>query len=114
MTSGLNHISRMKPGIASCFAPKSGTHQECTTSAAGQGKDGKYACDYPTDHLMKAISAKLETKNPGAFDFLKKMKWSDNDQNTVTEYKNADNMTIDQAAQKWVDANPTVWQAWLK
>lgn len=85
----------------------------CTKSAADQGKDHKYACDYPTDHLLKAISAKLETKNPGAFDFLKKMTWTDLDQNTVTKYKNEDKMTIEAAAQKWVDANPTVWKAWL-
>jgi glycine betaine/proline transport system substrate-binding protein len=85
----------------------------CTASAAGQGKDGKYACDYPTDHLMKAISAKLQTKNPAAFDFLKKMKWTDNDQNTVTRYKNEDGMTMEAAAQKWVDGNESVWKAWL-
>ena len=85
----------------------------CTASAAGQGKDGKYACDYPTDHLLKAISAKLETKNPAAFAFLEKMKWTDADQNTVTQYKNEDGMTIEVAAQKWVDANDSVGKAWL-
>ena len=85
----------------------------CNASAAGQGKDHKYACDYPTDHLMKAISANLETKNAAAFSFLKKMKWTDLDQNTVTKYKNEDGMTIEAAAQKWVDDNPTVWKAWL-
>jgi glycine betaine/proline transport system substrate-binding protein len=85
----------------------------CESSAAGQGKDGKYACDYPTDHLLKAISAKLETKNPAVFGFLKKMKWSDDDQNTVTKYKNEDGMTIEDAAQKWVDDNESVWKAWL-
>jgi glycine betaine/proline transport system substrate-binding protein len=85
----------------------------CEKSAAGQGKDGKYACDYPTDHLLKAISAKLETKNPAAFGFLEKMKWTDKDQNTVTTYKNEDGMTIDAAAQKWVDDNESVWKAWL-
>jgi glycine betaine/proline transport system substrate-binding protein len=86
---------------------------ECTASAAGQGKDGKYACDYPTDHLLKAISAKLETKNAAAFGFLEKKKWTDADQNTVTQYKNEDGMTIEAAAQKWVDANESVWKAWL-
>ncbi|MDQ1511658.1 MAG: glycine betaine/proline transport system substrate-binding protein [Actinomycetota bacterium] len=85
----------------------------CTKSAADQGKDHKYACAYPPDHLFKAISVKLETKNAGAFAFLKKMKWTDADQNTVTKYKNVDGMTIAAAAQKWVDDNPTVWQAWL-
>ena len=85
----------------------------CTKSAGDQGKDHKYACDYPTDHLLKAISAELKTKNPGAFAFLEKMKWTDKDQNTVTGYKNQDSMTMEAAAQKWVDDNPTVWQAWL-
>ena len=62
---------------------------------------------------MKAISAKLETKNPAAFDFLKNMKLTDVDQNTITSYKNVDGMTIEDAAQKWVDDNESVWQAWL-
>ena len=38
--------------------------KQCEVSAADQGKDGKYACDYPTDKLMKAISADLKSKNP--------------------------------------------------
>jgi glycine betaine/proline transport system substrate-binding protein len=86
---------------------------ECTKSAEGQGKDHKYACAYPPDHLFKAISAKLESKNAAAFDFLEKMKWTDNDQNTVTKYKNVDGMTMAAAAQKWVDENESVWKAWL-
>jgi glycine betaine/proline transport system substrate-binding protein len=85
----------------------------CDAARLSGDKDGKYNCDYPTDHLMKTVSAKLETKNPAAFKFLQNMKWTDADQNTVTTYKNADNMTIDEAAQKWVDDNPTVWQKWL-
>jgi glycine betaine/proline transport system substrate-binding protein len=86
---------------------------ECTKSAADGGNDHKYACAYPPDKLMKAISAKLETKNPGAFDFLKNMKLTDVDQNTITSYKNVDKMTIEQASQKWVDDNESVWKAWL-
>jgi glycine betaine/proline transport system substrate-binding protein len=86
---------------------------ECTKSAAGGGKDHKYACAYPPDKLMKAISAQLETKNPGAFNFLKNMKLTDVDQNTITSYKNVDGMTIEAAAQKWVDDNESVWQSWL-
>jgi glycine betaine/proline transport system substrate-binding protein len=86
---------------------------ECQKSAEGQGKDHKYACAYPPEYLFKAISADLETENPGAFDFLKQMKWTDQDQNTVTKYKNVDGMTIAAAAQKWVDENESVWKAWL-
>jgi glycine betaine/proline transport system substrate-binding protein len=86
---------------------------QCTASAAGQGKDGKYNCDYPTDPLLKAVSAQLQTKNPKVFKFLQKMNWTGQDQNLVTSYKNADKMSAEDAAQKWVDANPTLWKAWL-
>jgi glycine betaine/proline transport system substrate-binding protein len=86
---------------------------QCSASAAGQGKDGKYNCDYPTDPLLKAVSAKLQTKNPKVFKFLQKMNWTGGDQDLVTSYKNADGLTMAAAAQKWVDANPTVWKAWL-
>jgi glycine betaine/proline transport system substrate-binding protein len=85
----------------------------CTASAADQGKDGKYACDYPTDHLQKVISAKLESKNAAVFSFLKKFNWTEDDQNAVTTYKNQDGLTIEAAAQKWVDANEAKWKAWL-
>jgi glycine betaine/proline transport system substrate-binding protein len=86
---------------------------QCTASAAGQGKDGKYNCDYPTDPLLKAVSAKLQTKNAKVFQFLQKMNWTGQDQNLVTSYKNADKMSAEDAAQKWVDANASVWKAWL-
>jgi glycine betaine/proline transport system substrate-binding protein len=85
----------------------------CTAAASSPDTYSKYNCDYPTDHLMKAISAKLETKNPAAFAFLKKMTWTAEDQNTVTGYKNQGGMTIDAAAEKWVNDNATVWQKWL-
>ena len=86
----------------------------CTASAADTGKDGKYACDYPTDHLMKAISAKLKTKNAAVFGFLQRMKWTAADQNTVTTYKNQDGLTMEAAAQKWVDANKATVDSWVK
>jgi glycine betaine/proline transport system substrate-binding protein len=86
---------------------------ECTQSAEGQGEDGKYACAYPPDELYKAISAKLESKNPAAFGFLQKFELTDTDQNTITSYKNVDDMTIEEAAQKWVDENESTWQEWL-
>lgn len=86
--------------------------EECAASAADQGKDGKYACDYPTDKLMKTISAKLKDDNPKVYEFLKKMNWTSEDQNTVTTYKNQDGLSMEAAAKKWVDANQATWSAW--
>ncbi|MGZ4676434.1 MAG: ABC transporter substrate-binding protein [Acidimicrobiia bacterium] len=88
--------------------------QACKDSAAGQGKDGKYACDYPTDKLLKALSAKLKSKNPKVFAFFQKMHWTSQDQNTVTSYKNEDGLSMEAAAKKWVDANKATWEAWVK
>ncbi len=88
--------------------------KQCEVSAADTGKDGKYACDYPTDHLMKAISAKLKAKNAAVFAFLQRMKWTSVDQNTVTSYKNQDGLTMEAAAQKWVDANQATVNSWVK
>ena len=86
----------------------------CKASAADTGKDGKYACDYPTDHLMKALSAKLKSKNPAVFGFFQRIKWTADDQNSVTTSVNQDGLTMEAAAQKWVDANKATWQAWVK
>jgi glycine betaine/proline transport system substrate-binding protein len=85
--------------------------EECEASAAAD--DGKYACDYPDDELLKTVSAQLEEDNPAVFEFFQNMQWSDDDQNTVTRYKNEDGMTMEEAAQKWVDENEDTWSAWL-
>jgi ABC-type proline/glycine betaine transport system substrate-binding protein len=60
-----------------------------------------------------SISAKLESKNPGAFRFLQKFKLTDLDQNTITQAKNVDGLSIEEASQKWVDDNESVWKPWL-
>jgi glycine betaine/proline transport system substrate-binding protein len=87
---------------------------ECKASAANTGQDGKYACDYPTDHLMKTISAKLKAKNAAVFAFLQRMNWTAADQNTVTTYKNQDGLTMEAAAKKWVAANQPTVNSWVK
>ncbi|MEO8570353.1 MAG: ABC transporter substrate-binding protein [Chloroflexota bacterium] len=74
----------------------------------------KITCDYPPyDALYKVVSSKLATNGSPAFDLIKNFKWTNEDQNTVAAYIANDNMTDDQAAQKWLDANPTKWAAWM-
>ena len=85
---------------------------DCLASAAAA--DGKYACDYPVDHLFKAASAKLETKNPAAFNFLSKMQLTTDQQNEIAaNIDGGPGMTPAEAAQAWVDANPDVVDSWL-
>ena len=84
----------------------------CLASAAAA--DGKYACDYPVDHLFKAASGKLEAKNPTAFKFLSKIQLTTDQQNQIAAMVDGSaGMTPADAAKKWVDANPDIVKSWL-
>jgi glycine betaine/proline transport system substrate-binding protein len=74
----------------------------------------KVACDYPPYELNKLISKKFEDSKSPAVDLIKNFNWSNDDQNTVSTYIAKDEMSPDEAAKKWVDANPDKVNAWLK
>ena len=82
----------------------------CTDAALNDAS--KYACAYPEDDLYKAFSDKLQTKAPAAFAFLSAMSYTNDDQNSIgLDISNG--MDPAAAAQKWIDANPSVWQSWV-
>jgi glycine betaine/proline transport system substrate-binding protein len=83
---------------------------QCTKDASDN--PDAYACGYPPDDLYKAFNDGLETKAPAAFAFLSAMDWTNEDQNTVAQDIH-EGMDPEEAAQKWVDANQSVWQAWV-
>jgi glycine betaine/proline transport system substrate-binding protein len=79
--------------------------------AAANNPDA-YACAYPADPLYKAFNEDLQTKAPAAYTLLSAMQWGVDDQNGVgLDIYNG--MDPTDAAQKWIDANPTVWQPWV-
>jgi glycine betaine/proline transport system substrate-binding protein len=84
---------------------------DACTQAAADNPDA-YACAYPQDDLYKAFSDQLASKAPAAFALLSAMSWTNKDQNGVGLDIN-DGMSPSDAAQKWIDANPTVWQPWV-
>ena len=84
---------------------------ECLASAAAA--DGGYACDYAVDELYKAANAGLEEKNAAVFSLLSKLTLTTEQQSEIAGYVDRDGMTPADAAQKWVDENTDVWQAWL-
>jgi len=83
---------------------------QCTKDAADNAD--AYACAYPEDDLYKAFNDQLQTKAPAAFAMLSAMQWTNDQQNTVSADIHS-GMDPQEAAQKWVDANPTVWQPWV-
>lgn len=71
------------------------------------------SCDYPADHLFKLMSSALKDKSPTAYQFLKNFSYTTKDQITMMAAVKLQNLTVDQAARQWIDANTAVWQAWI-
>jgi glycine betaine/proline transport system substrate-binding protein len=74
----------------------------------------KVACDYPPYHLNKLISTKFADSGSPAVQLIKNFNWTNTDQNLVSSYIGQDGMSPDDAAQKWIDANPDKVDAWLQ
>jgi glycine betaine/proline transport system substrate-binding protein len=73
----------------------------------------KVNCDYPPYELNKLISTKFADSGSPAVDLVKNFQLSNDDQNLVSTYIAQDGMSPDDAAKKWVDANPDKVKAWL-
>ena len=73
----------------------------------------KVACDYPEYDLDKIASAKFMASGSPAAALVKNFTWTNDDQNLVAKYISEDKMKPEDAAKKWVDANPDKVKAWL-
>ena len=82
---------------------------ECYAKADEGGVD----CDYPPDELFKILWPELKEKAPDAYQLLKNMQYTNDDQIQMIAAVEVDGKTPDEAAQAWLDANPDVWKAWL-
>ncbi|MER5456573.1 glycine betaine ABC transporter substrate-binding protein [Micromonospora sp. NPDC002389] len=73
----------------------------------------KVACDYQPYDLDKIANREFaESGNPAA-ELIKNFQWTNAQQNEVARYLTVDELSHDEAAKKWLDANPDVWQDWL-
>jgi glycine betaine/proline transport system substrate-binding protein len=69
-------------------------------------------CAYPADELMKILSADLSEKDADVYTFLKNFNYGSDAQ--VEMLASVDSgMSVEDAAQAWVDAHESVWRAWL-
>jgi glycine betaine/proline transport system substrate-binding protein len=112
-------IDQKKPILAYYYTPNwfsakvDLVHLEFPAFTTGCDKDpNKIACDYPPYHLNKIVSTKFATSGSPAYTLIKNFTWTNDDQNAVAADITAE-MTDDDAAKKWLDANPDKWKAWL-
>ncbi|MFB6843603.1 ABC transporter substrate-binding protein [Streptomyces sp. NPDC056373] len=73
----------------------------------------KIACAYPHTPLQKYLNADFAKKGGKAAAFLKKFKWTTEDQNEVSLMIADKKMTPEDAAKKWVDSHKSTWKKWL-
>ena len=73
----------------------------------------KVACDYPPYILNKIVRTKFMDTGGDAATFIKNFKWANEDQNSVADAITNKNMSPEDAAKQWIDANAAAWQAWI-
>ncbi|MDA0635263.1 ABC transporter substrate-binding protein [Nonomuraea sp. CA-218870] len=73
----------------------------------------KVACDYPEMDLDKIVSKKFADTGGKAYELVKNFNWTNADQNQVSDDMTNGGMTGEEAAKKWIEANPAKWQAWI-
>ncbi|MCF3133892.1 ABC transporter substrate-binding protein [Streptomyces olivochromogenes] len=73
----------------------------------------KVACAYPQTPLQKYLNADFAKDGGKAAAFLKKFRWTTEDQDRVSLMIADQKLTPQEAAKKWVDSHPQVWKAWL-
>jgi glycine betaine/proline transport system substrate-binding protein len=72
----------------------------------------KTNCAYPSYDLRKVISAKFAKSGSPAVNVIKKFSWTAQDQNNVAVMIAGKKMKPDDAAKKWIAANPNKVKAW--
>ncbi|MCY1140033.1 ABC transporter substrate-binding protein [Actinoplanes sp. Pm04-4] len=73
----------------------------------------KVACDYPDYVLDKIASKKFADGNSTAYQLVKNFKWTNDDQNLVSDYITNQGMSDEQAAEKWVNEHEATWKPWI-
>ena len=74
----------------------------------------KVNCDYPPYTLNKLVAKKFADSGSPAVNLIKNFTWTNDDQNKVSEMIANQNLSPDDAAKKWVEANQDKVNAWLK
>jgi glycine betaine/proline transport system substrate-binding protein len=86
---------------------------EYSDACYAKAQEGGVACDYPPDVLFKIAWSGLKDKAPDAYQFLKNMKYSNEDQIAMIAAVDSDKKTAEQAARDWINAHESTWKAWL-
>ncbi|WP_089099315.1 ABC transporter substrate-binding protein [Streptomyces hyaluromycini] len=109
-----------KPFLTYWYAPqwlfKKVPMTEVRLPAYQEGCDadaGKVACAYPHTPLQKYLNTGFAHSGGRAAAFLKKFRWTTEDQDQVSLLIADRKLSPQEAAKTWVESHPSVWKKWL-
>jgi glycine betaine/proline transport system substrate-binding protein len=86
---------------------------DCKDDAKAGGDPTQYKCAYDITIINKLFSKKFAESGSPAYDVLKKMKLTNEDQEAVAKAIAGDKKDPEDAATEWVNANPDTVKEWL-
>jgi len=99
-------------GLAEVALPK--RFKACKDDASSGGQIAQYRCAYGLTIINKLVSKKFATSGSPAVGFVKRWKWTADDQNFVANLIAGKHVKPEKAAEQWVKANAAKVNAWLK
>jgi glycine betaine/proline transport system substrate-binding protein len=94
--------------------PRTDANKDCKDDAKAGGDPEQYKCEYDVTIINKLFSKKFADSGSPAYDVLKKMKLTNDDQELVAKAIAGDKQDPDEAAADWVKDNKDKVDAWLQ
>jgi glycine betaine/proline transport system substrate-binding protein len=94
--------------------PRTEANKDCKDDAKEGGDPEQYKCEYDITIINKLFSKKFADSGSPAYDVLKKMKLTNEDQELVAKAIAGDKQDPDEAGQDWVKDNQDKVQQWLQ
>jgi glycine betaine/proline transport system substrate-binding protein len=86
---------------------------DCKDDAKAGGDVAQYKCAYDVTIINKLFSKKFADSGSPAYDVLKNMKLTNDDQEAVAKAIAGDKVDPEKAGKDWVEQNQDKVQAWL-
>ena len=94
--------------------PRTEANKDCKDDAKAGGDPEQYKCEYDITIINKLFSKEFAESGSPAYDMLKKMKLTNEDQEQVAKAIAGDKEDPDQAGQDWVEENRDKVDSWLQ
>jgi glycine betaine/proline transport system substrate-binding protein len=99
--------------LAEVMLPPRKPGTDCEDDAKAGGDPAQYKCEYDVTIIEKLFSKKFADSGSPAYDVLKRMELTNEDQEEVAKAIAGDKEDPEQAGQDWVEANRDKVDAWL-